>query len=260
MKRRWFLGLSLSALLAACSAAATNEGGLQSVTITVSIAASLQNAMKAIAPLYKNQAPNTVIIYNFGSSGSLQQQIEQGAPVDVFISAAPKQMNALETKNLLLAGSRQDLLANQIMAIAPKEATGIADWKDLTADRVSKIAIGDPESVPAGEYAKEVLEALKLYDRIKPKLVFAKDVRQVLSYVETGNVDAGIVYATDAQLSDRVKAIAVAQKEHHSPIFYPVAVVKDSKQQEAAKVFVRFLSSPEAKAAFDQYGFKMAGD
>ena len=260
MKRRWFLGLSLSALLGACRAAATNERGPQSVTLTVSVAASLQNAMRAIAPLYKNQAPNTVIVYNFGSSGSLQQQIEQGAPVDAFISAAPKQMNALEAKNLLLAGTRQDLLANQIMAISPTEATGIADWKDLTADRVSKIAIGNPESVPAGQYAKQVLEALNLYDRIKPKLVFAKDVRQVLSYVETGNVDAGIVYATDAQLSDRVKAIAVARKEHHSPILYPVAVVKDSKQPEAAKAFVRFLSSAEAKVAFEQYGFKMAGD
>lgn len=260
MKRRWFIGLSLSALIAACSAAANNEGEPQSVTLTISVAASLQNAMKAIAQLYKNQVPNKKIIYNFGSSGSLQQQIEQGAPVDVFISAAPQQINALEAKNLLLAGTRQDLLANQILAIAPKEATSISDWKDLATDRVSKIAIGNPDSVPAGKYAKEVLEALNLYDRVKPKLVFAKDVRQVLAYVETGNVDAGLVYTTDAKLSEGVKAIATAGKEHHSPIVYPVAVVKDSKQPEAAKAFVQFLSSPEAKAAFEQYGFKIAGN
>ncbi|NER36287.1 MAG: molybdate ABC transporter substrate-binding protein [Oscillatoria sp. SIO1A7] len=260
MKRRLFIVLSLSTLMAACSAAANNQGEPQSFTITVSVAASLQNAMKAIAQIYQNQAPNTVIIYNFGSSGSLQQQIEQGAPVDLFISAAPEQINALEAKNLLLAGTRQDLLTNQILAIAPKEATGISDWKDLATDRVSKIAISNPDSVPAGKYAKEVLEALNLYDRIKPKLVFTKDVRQVLAYVETGNVDAGVVYATDAQLSNGVKAIAVARKEHHSPIVYPVAVVKDSKQPEAAKAFLQFLSSPEAKAAFEQYGFKIAGN
>ena len=246
--------------MAACSAAANNQGEPQSFTITVSVAASLQNAMKEIAQLYKNQSSNTVIIYNFGSSGSLQQQIEQGAPVDIFISAAPEKLNALEAKNMLLAGTRQDLLTNQIMAIAPKEATDISDWKDLATDRVSKIAIGNPDSVPAGKYAFEVLEALDLYDRIKPKLVFAKDVRQVLAYVETGNVDAGVVYATDAQLSDGVKAIAVARKEHHSPILYPVAVVKDSKQPEAAKEFLQFLSSSEAKAAFEQYGFKIAGN
>ncbi|MGK7877061.1 MAG: molybdate ABC transporter substrate-binding protein [Xenococcaceae cyanobacterium] len=258
--RRWFLGLSLSALLAACSTSALNSQGPQSVTLMVSVAASLQNAMKAIEPVYSNRTPNVAITYNFGSSGSLQQQIEQGAPVDIFISAAPKQMNALQDKDLLLADTRKDLLKNQVVLVTPKDGTGIWDFKELTSNQVSKVAIGDPESVPAGQYAKEVLTSLNLYNLLEVKLVFAKDVRQVLSYVETGNVDAGLVYATDAKISDQVKVIATALEEYHSPIIYPVVVLKDSKNPDKAKEFVQFILSEDAKAVFEKYGFRMVGD
>jgi molybdate transport system substrate-binding protein len=230
----------------------------QSVTLTVSAAASLQDAMKAIGSAYSQEKPNVSITYNFGSSGSLQQQIEQGAPVDVFISAALKQMNALQQKNLLLTDTRKDLLKNQVVLVAPKQATAISDFKDLSDTKVSKIAIADPQSVPAGQYGKEVLTSLNLFDPLKPKFVFAKDVRQVLSYVETGNVDAGFVYITDAKTSDKVKVVATASEASHSPIIYPVAVLKDSKNAGAAKEFVQFLSSDPAKALFEKYGFIMA--
>lgn len=236
----------------------TSTGQAQPAALTVSAAASLKEALQAILPAYTQQKPNVTLTYNFGSSGSLQQQIEQGAPVDVFISAAQKQMDALQKKNLLLADTRKDLLKNTVVLIAAQNETGISGFKDLTDNKVSKIAIGDPQSVPAGQYGQEVLTSLKLFDPIKPKIVFAKDVRQVLSYVETGNVDAGLVYVTDAKTSDKVKVVATASEDSHSPIIYPVGVLKGSKNPEAAKEFVQFLSSEQAKAVFEKYGFSMA--
>lgn len=232
----------------------------ESVELTVSAAASLQDAMKAIAPLYTQQQANITIIYNFGSSGSLQQQIEQGAPVDIFLSAAPKQMNALQQKDLLLTDTRQDLLKNSIVLVTPKDNTDISDFQALNTNQVSKLAIGNPDSVPAGQYGKEVLTSLQLYKPLQAKLIFAKDVRQVLAYVETGNVDAGLVYATDAKVSDNIKVVATAPETSHSPIIYPVAVLNESKHPDSAKAFVQFLTTEPAKAVFKTYGFSLAND
>ncbi|NEQ11395.1 MAG: molybdate ABC transporter substrate-binding protein [Moorea sp. SIO4E2] len=272
--RSWFLCLSLSLVLVACNAPTLNNQQPEVVSLTVSVAASLQDAMKAIKVLYTKETPDVTIIYNFASSGSLQQQIEQGAPVDIFISAAPKQMNALESKGLLLErcsavlgetpmsdcikkGTRQSLITNQVVLVTPKDENGISNFKDLRSDNISKIAMGDPESVPAGQYAKEVLNTLNLFDKLKPKLVFGKDVRQVLSYVETGNVDAGLVYATDAKLSNQVKIVATAPPESYSRIIYPVAVLKESKNPDHANQFVQFIMSDSAKTVFLMYGFTM---
>ncbi|MBH8551688.1 molybdate ABC transporter substrate-binding protein [Nostocaceae cyanobacterium CENA357] len=266
MKRKRFLSLTAWILVSflavvGCNQVASNTPDAtsspqaQATELTISAAASMQDAMKAMEPIYREKHPNTKIIYNFGSSGSLQQQIEQGAPVDVFISAAEKQMKALAEKNLLLPGTRKDLLGNEVVLITSQKTTGISNFQDLTSNQVQRFSIGDPESVPAGQYAQEVLTALKLYDAIKPKIVFAKDVRQVLSYVETGNVNAGIVYATDAKSSDQVKVVATAPKDSHKPIIYPIAVIQRSQNQEAAKEFVQFLSSDAAKPVFKKYGF-----
>jgi molybdate transport system substrate-binding protein len=254
MKRRWFLNLGLIALLTACSGSSLN-GTNESVSLTISAAASLQDAMKAIAPIYAQDNPNIEINYNFASSGALQQQIEQGAPVDVFLSAAPKQMNALEQKDLLLPQTRRDLLKNRMVLVVPLAQTKVSEFKDLTKDSVEKVAIGDPDSVPAGMYGKQVLESLQLYDSISTKFVFAKDVRQVLSYVETENVAAGLVYATDAATSDRVEVIATAPEDAHEPIVYPVAAIRDSTHPDAAKAFVEFLATEDATEIFEQYGF-----
>lgn len=232
----------------------------ESVELTVSAAASLQDALKAIAPLYTQQQANVTIIYNFGSSGSLQQQIEQGAPVDIFLCAAPKQMNALQKKDLLLTDTRKDLLKNSIVLVTPKDKTDISDFKALNTDKVSKVAIGDPESVPAGQYAKEVLTSLQLYKPLQSKLIFAKDVRQVLSYVETGNVETGLIYATDANVSNNIKVVATAPETSHSPIIYPVAVFKESKHPASAKAFVKFLSTEPAKTVFKKHGFSLTDD
>ena len=164
-------------------------------------------------------------------------------------------MNALEHKDLLLPQTRQILLMNLMVLVVHLVQTKVSGFKDLTKDTVKKVAIGDPDSVPAGMYGKQVLESLQLYESLSAKFVFAKDVRQVLSYVETENVAAGLVYATDATVSDRVEVIATAPEDTHEPIVYPVAVIRDSIHLEAAKAFVEFLATEEATEIFEQYGF-----
>jgi molybdate transport system substrate-binding protein len=229
-----------------------------STKLTISAAASLKDAMEEIKPLYSKEKSNVTLTYNFGSSGALQQQIEQGAPADVFISAAAKQMDALQQKSLLLDGTRKDLLRNQVVLIVPEKGTAITGFKDLTSDRIKKIAIGEPKSVPAGKYAQEVLTKQKIFDPIKAKVVYAKDVRQVLNYVESGNADAGIVYLSDAKSSNKVKVVETAPENSHSPVVYPLAVLKSSKNPDAAKDFVQFLFGNQAKTVFEKQGFTMA--
>lgn len=227
--------------------------------LKISAAASLTNAMKAIEPLYLKENPDIKIIYNFASSGSLQRQIEQGAPVDLFVSAAPKQMNALSEKGLIIEETRQDLLTNQMVLIVPRDNNKkVKDFKSLLGNEIRKIAIGEPKSVPAGKYAKEILTSLRIFKTIEPKLVYGKDVRQVLNYVATENVDGGIVYSSDTKMTDKVKIAAIAPKDSHSPIVYPIAVIQNSKNIEAAKEFIKFVSSDSAETEFKKYGFKLA--
>jgi molybdate transport system substrate-binding protein len=265
MNRRKILAFGSWIILAffvvvGCQQASDLSGSTSSAKvteITVSAAASLKDALEAIEPLYPEKNPEVKITYNFGSSGSLQQQIEQGAPVDIFISAAKKQIDALQQKDLLLKETRRDLLTNQIVLIVSTDNTKIKSFKDLTTNSAKKIALGEPESVPAGQYAQETLNSLKMFAGVKSKFVYAKDVRQVLNYVATGNVDAGVVYYSDAKISDRVKIVETAPKDSHALIIYPLAVLKDSKQPEAAKKFAQFLSNSEAETVFKQYGFTM---
>jgi molybdate transport system substrate-binding protein len=223
--------------------------------LLISAAASLKEALEEIKPLYQQSKPNVNINYNFGSSGALQQQIEQGAPADIFISAAKKQVDALEQKGLLVPGTRNIIAKNRLVLVVPKNAVGITSFYNLKDSKVKKIAIGEPRSVPAGQYAQQVLEKLKIWTEVKSKLVFANNVRQVLASVESGNADTGLVYATDAKISNRVKVVVTADEKYHSPIIYPLAVVKRSKNVNAAKEFSQFLSSNQAKAVFKKYGF-----
>lgn len=166
-------------------------------------------------------------------------------------------MNRLGAKGLILNGTRSDFLSNELVLVIPnqKNRSNLSSFKDLTGARVKRFSMGQPDSVPAGQYAREVLIWLKIYDQLQPKTVFAKNVRQVLTYVETGNVEAGIVYATDARLSNQVNVIATAPKGSHQPIVYPVAVLKRTANPEAAKEFVDFLASDRAQEVFKQYGF-----
>ncbi|MGB3535882.1 MAG: molybdate ABC transporter substrate-binding protein [Microcoleaceae cyanobacterium] len=225
--------------------------------ITVSAATSLSDVMIAIQPLYLKQYPDIKLIYNFGSSGSLQQQIEQGAPVDLFISADIKQMDILEQKGLLLPETRKNILTNSMVLVVPKGKQSISSLADLNNNNIRKIAIGEPNTVPAGKYAKEILTSLNLWDSLQSKIVYAKNARQVLSYVETGNVDAGIVYQTNAKISEKIDIIATIPATYHSPIIYPIAIVKDSKNIEVAKQFITFISGNSTKFVFEKYGFQV---
>jgi molybdate transport system substrate-binding protein len=250
----------LAAGMAGCGQQADQEKepapktAAEPVTLLVSVAASLTDAAADLEKLYQEEHSNVSFTFNPASSGKLQQQIEQGAPADVFISAAEDKMDALEEKDLIIKETRKDILKNSIVLIVAKDNTTVKGFNDLNNAK-GKIALGEPESVPAGKYAQESLTSMNLWDQVQAKAVYAQDVRQVLAYVESGDAEAGIVYKTDAQISDKVKIAAQAEGSTHSSLVYPVAVVKASENQEAARDFVEFLSSDEAQAVFEKYGF-----
>lgn len=223
--------------------------------LVVSAAASLTDALQEIAPLYKQTYSNITLRYNFASSGALQQQIENGAPADVFISAAEKQMDTLQQKNLIEPASRRNLLTNRLVLVVPNSASEITNLQSLKDIRVKRIAIGDPRSVPVGQYSEEALKKQGLWNSLQPKFVLANNVRQVLQFVESGNVQAGLVYATDAKKSNTIKVVQVIPVNLHTPIVYPIALVKRSKNQTSARNFIQFLSSGKAKKIFQKYGF-----
>ncbi|RNC98077.1 molybdate ABC transporter substrate-binding protein [Lysinibacillus halotolerans] len=222
--------------------------------LTISAAASLKDAMDVIQHTYEEEHPEITLQFNFGGSGSLQQQISQGAPVDLFFSAAEDKFDLLVDEGMIAKEDGIDLLGNELVLVVPKENQSIKEFEDLVTE-TDKISIGTPETVPAGKYAKESLEKMDLWKDIESKVVYAKDVRQVLSYVETGNVEAGIVYKTDASVSNKVEIVASADPATHSPIIYPVGIIKDSKHYEAAKEFYEYLQSDEALKVFEEYGF-----
>ena len=229
----------------------------ETVTLNISAAASLQEAMIELETKFKEIEPNVKLEVNLGSSGSLQQQIEQGAACDVFISAGEKQMKALEEKDLLLDGTNKTLLTNDLVLVAA-EGKIIDNLDSIASDDVKHIAIGDPESVPAGKYAKEVLDNTKLYDKVEDKLVLAKDVKEVLAWVQQGNADVGFVYLSDTVGADGVEVVLTTDEDTHSAINYPIAVMKASEKQEKAKAFEDFLLSDEGQAILEKYGFKKA--
>jgi len=259
LKRNILVTVSIILIMLALSVGPVGCTDKTPVTLNVSAAASLTDALKEVNSLFTQKNTNVTITPNFASSGTLQKQIEQGAPVDVFISAAAVQMDTLEKGNLIVTESRKNLLNNRVVLIIPNDSTlSITSFTDLTNDRVKKIAIGDPKSVPAGTYGKQAIDLLGITAQIESKLVLGSDVRQVLSYVETGNVDAGIVYSTDTVVSTKVKIAANAPDEINAKIVYPVAVIKASQNTDAAQDYVDFLFTKEAKVIFEKYGFSMA--
>jgi molybdate transport system substrate-binding protein len=240
------------------SSSSSSSGGSQKV-LHVSAAASLTNVMQDIAKEYEQQHPDVKVEFNFGSSGALQQAIENGGQSDLFVSAAQKQMNALEKAGLLADGTRQDLLINDVVLIVPKDSKkDIKSFEDLNTDKVQKLALGEPKGVPVGQYSEQIFTYMKNLDAMKAKAVYGTDVRQVLSWIEQGEADAGLVYATDAAITDGVKVVAKAPADSHKPIIYPVSVLKDSKQLDLAKDFEQFLLNDTSKAIFEKYGFTMA--
>lgn len=253
----------LAALVALLAAALLTAGcgwskppPATSSELHIAAAVSLKEALAEAGSLFTARHPNVKIIYNLGASGALQRQIEQGAPADVFIAAAARQMDELAAKNLLVPGTRRDIAANRLVLVVPKDSPlPVAGFADLAGDKVRKIALGETATVPAGQYAREALENLGLWDRLKDKYVFAKDARTVLAYVVTGNVDAGLVYATDAAGAG-VKVVAAAPAASHRPIVYPAAVVAASPRPALAADFLAFLAGREGQAVLARHGFE----
>ncbi|MDP4098525.1 molybdate ABC transporter substrate-binding protein [Paenibacillus sp. P96] len=266
---RLLLTLTLLLLLTACGKSASSEtdstsapapeASSEPVELTISAAASLTDALQDIKQAYEAENDGVALQFNFGASGALQQQIEQGAPADIFLSAATKNMQALVDGGLIEANQQHNLLSNELVVITTADSNiVIGAEKDLLRTEIQRIAIGIPESVPAGSYAKEALTAASIWDSLQPKTVQAKDVRQVLQYVETGNADAGFVYKTDALSSQGVKIALTVNPAAYSPIQYPAGIVKATQHPEEAEAFYRYLQSDEAKAIFEKYGFSMA--
>lgn len=227
----------------------------EAVEINISAAASLTEALTEIQTEYTKEN-NAILQFNFGGSGALQKQIEEGAPCDLFISASKANMDTLEEAGLIEADSRKDLLGNTLtLIVSAEKADVIKGYETLAA--AESIAIGTPESVPAGKYAKQALESLGIWDQIQDKIVFAKDVRQVLEYVDTGNVDCGLVYQTDALMMETGAIAAELPENSHDPIVYPAALISDSAQGEAAAGFYEFLQGEHAMNVFKKYGFKV---
>jgi molybdate transport system substrate-binding protein len=251
-----FLSATLISFFLVLGLRVTNpEPAQANTTLLVSAAASLKEVMEEIKPLYQTKHPDVNLTFNFGASGALLQQIEQGAPADIFISAAKRQMDTLDQKGALVSGTRTNLANNKLVLIVPKNSRAVTSFNSLKQPEIRRIAIGEPRSVPAGQYAEQALQKLNLLNLVKPKLIYANNVRQVLAAVESGNADAGLVYLTDAKVSTKVEVVVIADASYHSPIIYPMAVLKSSKNINAAKAFVQYLSGSEAKRVLQKYGF-----
>ena len=238
------------------AAAAKAETG-EETELLVAAAASLKNAYEdELIPMFHKQNPGVIVMGTYDSSGKLQTQIEEGMEADVFMSAAAKQMKALDEEGLIADGTITDLLENKIVLIVPKDSgTELASFEDI--EKAASIALGDPASVPAGQYAQEALTNLGIWDKIQDKVSFGTNVTEVLNQVAAASADAGIVYATDAfSMDDQVEIVAEAPEGSlEKKVIYPVAVVKNTAHEEQARAFVEFLKTDEALKVFEAYGF-----
>jgi molybdate transport system substrate-binding protein len=225
--------------------------------ITVSAAISLKDAFVEMGKIFKERHPGVKLVFNFAASGDLARQIEAGAPVDLFASAAQKDMDDLDRKGLLVANSRTNFASNKVVLVKPaRSRIPLNSFQDLQKNEIKRMVIGNPKTVPAGRYAEEVLRYFSLWNVIKEKLIFAEHVRQGLDYVARNEVDAAIVYSTDAFIRDKqVKIVAVAPDGSHQPIIYPIALVKGTKNENLAKSFISLILSEEGKKVLQKFGF-----
>jgi molybdate transport system substrate-binding protein len=247
--------MRLSSLAVIVFVLAWSQTSARADEILISAAASLTDVLKEISVGYQSNSKNTVR-FNFGPSNGLARQIEEGAPADIFFSADLPQMDALAKNGRLEPGTRKNLLSNQLVIIVPADSKlAISSPKDLLKADVKKIALAEPSTVPVGVYSSKYLTDEGIWDQVKAKIVPVQDVRATLASVESGNVEAGFVYKTDAAISKKVKIVYEVPIDKGPRITYPVAVVKESKHKDAARDFMRYIQSSAAKDAFKKYGF-----
>jgi len=243
-----------AAIFSAASSAAFAEPRKE---ITVSAAMSLKNGFQEIGKVFEAKHGGVKVRFNFGASGDLIRQIEGGAPVSVFASASPREMDELESRGLIISGSRIDFASNSLVVVVPSGSSHrIGSFGDLASDGVRRIAVGNFKTSPVGRYAEEAFQYYKILPSIKGKLIFAENVRQVLDYVARKEADAGIVYATDAKFRiNEAKIAAVADKRSHGRIIYSLAKIKNSSDEKLAGEFMDFMLSKEGRNILGKYGF-----
>jgi len=247
MNFRNVLGMVLLALIAPTVARAA--------TINVFAAASLTESLKEIATAYEKQSGDKVV-FNFGASSFLARQIQEGAPADIFFSADEAKMDGLDTKGLIVKDTRKSRISNSlVVVVASEKGAAIETPKDLATDKVKRLALAEPRTVPAGIYAKEYLQKQKLWTGVEAKVVPTENVRAALAAVEAGNVEAGIVYKTDAAISRKVRIAYEVPASDGPAISYPMALMAEAKEPEAAKRFLKHLDSDEAGRVFEKSGF-----
>ncbi|MBU5330827.1 molybdate ABC transporter substrate-binding protein [Anaerocolumna aminovalerica] len=229
----------------------------EDVTILIAAAASMEKSLEELIPQFQTKYPWITVEGTYDSSGKLQTQIEEGLEADIFLSAAMKQMNALKDENMIDADSIKELLENKVVLIVPAGSESkVTSFEDILG--AGTIAIGDPESVPAGQYAKKVFDSLGIYDKVAEKASLGTNVTEVLNWVAEGSADAGVVYATDAATSDKVTVISEAPEGSlDEKVIYPIGIVTASQKKEAAALLVEYLQSEEATNLFVSYGFSV---
>jgi molybdate transport system substrate-binding protein len=254
MRRFIFILVCFTILLLAAEIRAQSPSTQE---ITVSAAISLKNAFEEIGKTFMEKHSGTKVVFNFGASGDLARQIEAGAPVDVFASAAQKDMDDIGKKDLVITNSRKDFAKNGVVLVKPAHSIiPLQTLTDLQKKEIKKIVIGNPKTVPAGRYAEEALRHFNLWDIVKDKLIFAENVRQALDYVARNEVDAGLVYSTDAiARSKEVKVVMKLSEDSHKPVVYPIGVIKGTKVETLSRAFVDFVISAEGQRILSQYGF-----
>ncbi|MCM3387055.1 molybdate ABC transporter substrate-binding protein [Ureibacillus chungkukjangi] len=247
--------ICLIAIMGGCSQSSSGKDD-DSLVLTISAASSLKNVLEELRDEFKKKHQEIDIQFNFGASGSLSKQIEQGAPVDLFLSASNDKFEKLTDLGLIQESAT--FISNELVLITGKSGDVTLDkTEDLASIEVEKISIGTPSIVPAGAYAKQVLEHFNLWSKIENKIIYAKDVRQVLTYVETGNVEAGFVYKTDAISSERIQIIESVDDASHDLITYPIGILENTDSLSEAKQFYEFLQGEEAKEIWVEYGFTL---
>ena len=238
--------LIVTAVLALCK--------VNGAEVNVYAAASLTDVMKEIASAYEKESGDK-ILFNFGASSLLARQIIEGAPADMFLSADEAKMDELELAGLIATETRRDLLSNLLVIVVPSDTKLVIASPEELVTKSQKIAVADPRAVPAGIYTKEYLTRLGLWQKLEPKIVPTENVRAALAAVESENVDAGFVYKTDANISSKVRIAFTVAVEQGPPIRYPVALIKEAKEKNAAARFLAYLESASARKTFERYDF-----
>lgn len=246
----------LACAVFSCSRHGSRLVGTDGGQITVAAAISLKDAFLSMAQTYQERTGDKVN-FSFGASGELLRQIEAGAPIDAFASAGQREMDDLQSKGMVEVATRADFARNSLVMVAPAGSTlGLNAVSDLARPAVKRISIGNPKTVPAGMYAQQMLAHMQLWQKLQPRLIFAENVRQVLEYVERGEVNAGIVYSTDVSIAHgEVQVAARAPEGTYGPILYPIATIKGSPHPGAAKEFVRFVLAPDGRRVLQEFGF-----